>query len=106
MSEQTFIDACLHGDALMTEIDDWIDRWHDCDGEPNGQAESLHDFLGMSWEQYSIFAEKPQALRFIIAARRWGTEVAMSDVALAARSTHSKEANDLIAWLRQTGRIS
>lgn len=38
------------------KIDDLIEEWHDM--YPNDDAVvSLHDFLGLTWEEYAIFTE-------------------------------------------------
>ena len=38
-----FIIDCINGDALMYEVDDYIDKWHDGDSDL-----PLHDFLCMT----------------------------------------------------------
>jgi len=37
------------GECILEDIDDFIDEWHDGDFE-----EELHEFLGMSWKEYSL----------------------------------------------------
>lgn len=62
----TFIDLCLTGKAQATEIDDYVDRWHhakDADME-------LHEYLGMTWDEYSLWATKPSVLPDILSARK------------------------------------
>jgi hypothetical protein len=67
---RTFIDDLLSGRALVSDIDDYIDRWHDSpEGSPEA-AMQLHEFLGMSWDEYRLWAEQPASLRFALAARR------------------------------------
>ncbi|WP_130292869.1 hypothetical protein [Pseudonocardia sediminis] len=110
MSEaQTFIDACLAGAALLDDIDDWVDVWHEADGAPRGNPLELHDFLGLSRFEYQLWAERPSSLRTIVAARYQGRPIAdmqsAASYALAARATSDKEALSLFAWLKQTGRI-
>lgn len=105
MSEHTFVSAVLAGDALLRDVDDWIDSWHDSDS-PN----ELHEFLGMSWEEYRLWAEQPASLRFILAAHKNDLDVdAVQEVAslaaAAARSTNEPEAVQVIEWLRKTGRL-
>jgi hypothetical protein len=39
----------FNGECLPEDIDDFIDEWHDGDFE-----EELHEFLGMSWKEYSL----------------------------------------------------
>lgn len=62
-TERTFVDACLHGEALLTDVDDWIAEWH-----ASGSGRSLDAFLGFSSEEGALFAERPESLRFIVAA--------------------------------------
>jgi len=55
----SFIEKCINGDASLDEIDNYIDEWHDSDSDINLE---LHEFLGMSWEEYSLWAVKPRLL--------------------------------------------
>jgi hypothetical protein len=52
----SFIELCLSGDVLADEIDDFIDLWHDNEA---GQDQELDDFLGMTWDEYSVWANNP-----------------------------------------------
>lgn len=61
----TFVDLCGRGDASPDQIDDFIDLWHE-----DGSGLSLHDFLGMTWEEYSAWVVNPGLLRRIIDAHR------------------------------------
>ena len=54
-----FIFDCINGDALMTDVDDYIDKWHE--GQVGGD---LHDFLGMSKKEYALFVDKHRILVF------------------------------------------
>jgi hypothetical protein len=38
------------------KIDDLIDEWHDMYPDDDAVV-SLHDFLGLTWEEYAIFTE-------------------------------------------------
>jgi len=100
-----FIDLCLSGDALEEEIDSFVARWHDGDGAD----EQLHEYLGMSWQEYSLWGTTPSLLRYIIAARRRGTTLdeAVNDerYALAARAETAFEAQKITAWLKSIGKI-
>ena len=49
---------------LLEDIDDFIDKWHDGDFE-----EELHEFLGMSWKEYSLWLSNPYILPYIVKAR-------------------------------------
>ena len=59
-----FIDMCLSGDALPDEIDDFVDRWHEGDSDL-----SIHEFLGMTREEYLSWVKDPNALPRILDAR-------------------------------------
>ena len=56
--EKTFVEKCLGGEALLDDIDDYIDRWHEGEGDPDA---SLAAFLGFTDEEYKLWAEKPNA---------------------------------------------
>ncbi|MFN7638245.1 MAG: hypothetical protein ACK5SD_14990, partial [Pseudanabaena sp.] len=63
----SFIEKCINGDASLDEIDNYIDEWHDSDSDINLE---LHEFLGMSWEEYSLWAVKPSLLAEILNHRK------------------------------------
>jgi hypothetical protein len=44
----------------------YIDKWHDSDSDINLE---LHEFLEMSWEEYSLWAIKPSLLEEIVNER-------------------------------------
>lgn len=107
----TFVDACLAGDALALDIDDWVDRWHD-DDVPDPTL-SLDEFLGFSSEEGQLWAEKPASLDFILNAHRHGvpvtevvTQYEQADYTLAARSaSDTSAALDVFNWLVAQNRI-
>ena len=49
-----FVDLCLGGDVPEDEIDDFVEKWH----EDENTTQELHEYLGMSWEEYSAWATK------------------------------------------------
>jgi hypothetical protein len=63
--ETRFIDLCVRGEALPAEIDDFVEHWHEGDS-----ALPLHEFLGMTPEEYSAWLRKPDFLQCIITAHR------------------------------------
>lgn len=63
----TFIDMVLSQDAEPTEIDDFIQRWHDGD-----DTRPLPAALGMSDDEYALWVEEPEALELIFKARTAG----------------------------------
>jgi len=103
----SFIEKCINGDASLDEIDDYIDEWHDSDSTNDLE---LHEFLGMTWEEYSLWAVKPKFLAWIINARRKGvisseTKFLQESQPLAARSSNTKESLESINWLKSMGKI-
>ena len=61
----SFIEQCLSGHALLDEIDDFIDTWHESDSDLE-----LHDFLGMSNDEFSAWVKDSSVLPHIIRAKR------------------------------------
>jgi len=47
------------------DIDDWIDRWHESTSDLQ-----LHQFLGLTWEEYGNLVLSSKCLPHIIATRR------------------------------------
>ncbi len=110
-STMTFMDACFAGQALLDDVDDWVDAWHDAGGSPRGTAESLKSYLGFHDFEYSLWAEKPSMLRLIVAARH--QDVPVEDVQsaaryslAAARTANDQDAIQLLEWLEETGRLA
>jgi hypothetical protein len=104
MSE-TFMDQVLAGEAFLSDIDDFVDEWHDGDSE-----QSLHTYLGMDEAEYALWVERPWSLRLIVAARKQQQPVAefardVHEHFLAARGVDQDDADALVDWLRETGRL-
>lgn len=55
----------LRGDVMSDEIEDFVERWHQSD-----VPQELHAYLGMTWEEYSLWMTDPDYIDLIIAARR------------------------------------
>ncbi len=64
-----FIEDCISGDALLSEIDDYIDKWHD-----GNSKLPLHDFLGMTLKEYTAFVADEEILPLIVTAHREGRD--------------------------------
>ncbi|WP_373490303.1 hypothetical protein [Parasphingorhabdus sp.] len=104
MSENmpNFMVGLMDGLYLADEIDDFIDTWHDM---TDGSIE-LHEFLGMSWAEYSLWANNPDSIFDIASARRRNIslEEAVNDniqssMKLAARSNKASEIAYLQNWI-------
>jgi hypothetical protein len=61
----TFAGACQTGQADATQIDAWLERWH---LEPMDLE--LHEFLGLTLEEYVRWVKEPDSLHEIILAKR------------------------------------
>jgi hypothetical protein len=102
----SFISNCLSGEAFMDEIDDYIEQWH---SGLAGKNQELHEFLGMSWDEYSLWATRPSILASILNSRRrqisLDEELKFERVDLAARAKNNQEALKMEEWLKRIGKI-
>ncbi|MBE5318739.1 hypothetical protein IM793_06215 [Pedobacter sp. MR2016-19] len=92
-----FIADCIQGDALMTDIDDYVDSWHDGNSDL-----SLHEFLGMSRKEYALYLEDEMYLASIITAHRSNLDIVpvmLAELRMAARSDDPTKAKKLQKWL-------
>ena len=101
---KAFVDMCLSGEALLEEIDDFVDKWHEADsGLP------IHKFLGFTPTEYAMWVERPETLGYIILARRHSIsleEAIAQGESVAARTQSWGNAKALLEWLKKTGRIA
>ena len=96
-----FIIDCINGDALTSEVDDYIDKWHD-----DERKLSLYDFLGMTKKEYTLFVEDENYLGKIIAAHMQGIKIELiikDELAMAARSDNPAKSLRLQKWLESEG---
>ncbi len=54
----TFVQAVKEGIATIDEIYDWVDRWHESPADDG----PLHEYLGLSREQYGLWVQTPSTL--------------------------------------------
>ncbi|MFD3688335.1 hypothetical protein ACFWTE_26345 [Nocardiopsis sp. NPDC058631] len=104
--EITFVEAALSGHAGLEDIDLYIDAWHDGDDDRD-----LHDYLGMTWDEYRLWVERPESLRYIISSRAHEKpieaelfEQAQRKYALAARAKEN-QAQGVLDWLIKQKRV-
>jgi hypothetical protein len=105
-SPSNFISDCIRGVALLEDIDDYIDQWHE-----GGTGQTLHDFLGMTRQEYNAYLLDESALAFIVKAHREQVpfkQIAEQDYsyALAARSQGGEKISQLMQWLTKEGLLS
>ena len=98
-----FIEKCLNGEALLDDIDDFVDEWHE--SEPDVP---LYQFLGMKKSEYSLWVADAGVLPFIVNAHRLKVEVPdllndLNTLPLAARSDGPVKAKQLMNWLKKEG---
>lgn len=62
----TFIEKCLSGNAVLSDIDEHVENWHN---GKDGIGLELHEFRGMR-EEYSQWGTQPSALPSILEARK------------------------------------
>jgi hypothetical protein len=103
-SRRAFIDLCLEGKVPLDDIDEFVDRWHET---PEGRE--LHDYLGMTQEEYSLWLRVPDALPYIIKARREAkplTDVVANgcqDLRSAVQTSENSKVARLQEWLKAKG---
>ena len=101
----TFVEQCLEGLVDASDIDDFIDQWHE-----GGSGCSIEQYLGFTPEEYACWVEEPWSLRSILHSRKTGKPLheclqwARAEN-VAARAATLEEADALEKWLRRTGRI-
>ncbi|MGM0878883.1 MAG: hypothetical protein ACQEWV_30510 [Bacillota bacterium] len=106
MSKIKYMDACLQGEALLEDIDDFIDEWHESDSD-----EEVYEYLGMTFEEYSLWVENASLLKTIFYSREIGEPVLEvikeSDVQkLVARAATAEEATQVRVWLKKKGLLA
>jgi hypothetical protein len=106
----TYMDLLLSGDVLREEIDDFVGSWHDAKEGTAVANLSLHDYLGMTWNEYRLWVEHPESLRFIAIAHKADQPVAsvlrdLDKTGVAARTSEQSEAHKLLQWLIDKGRV-
>ncbi|WEH40923.1 hypothetical protein [Streptomyces sp. AM 2-1-1] len=107
MSDTTFVDDALVGVAGVDDIDSYVDAWHDADDTDL----ELHEWLGMTWDEYRLWVEKPTTLRYIVSAHRHGRTISdelvksANGLRLAARAASANEVEGVLTWLQKTGRL-
>jgi hypothetical protein len=101
-----FINLALEGEVLETEIDDFVELWHNSE-----TGQSLAEFLGFTDEEYALWVEQPESLRSILFCRKQNVCLSEADEwrdahRVAARSQRNGDADELLRWLKKTGRLA
>jgi hypothetical protein len=102
----TFLDLYDQGKVADRDVDDFVSRWH-ADQEPWAKDLSLHEYLGMTHEEYEVWLCDPLSLPSILTARRSGRALVdvMRDRYEAMRGTARRSdaaiLHSLGHWLEQ-----
>lgn len=87
-----FIQDCLNGDAILNDLDDYIDMWHD---DTTDDTQTLQEFLGLTAYEYDqwILKGSNKIFRDIVYCRHHSIqfeeyEKMPSDQRIAARTNH------------------
>lgn len=67
-----FLELYLKGDVLEDDIHRFVEDWHE---GREGAGMELHEYLGMSREEYGVWVATPAALAFILTARKQGSSL-------------------------------
>lgn len=101
-----FIQQCLAGHVLSDEIDNFVEQWHE---GIEGQDMELHDYLGMTWSEYTLWSTQPSVLPFILKAHKNNTSLDLAqnyeELAMVARASNAQEAHKMEAWLKSIGKL-
>jgi hypothetical protein len=101
MSKESFMSLALSGYVLSDEIEDFVDMWHASDSK-----KEIFDFLGMSFEEYSLWASDADAIDLILSARL--AEIPIREAVndnirsqgrIAARANEAGELKILARWI-------
>ena len=60
-----FIEMCMTGETHPDDIDNFVDEWHESDCNL-----PIHDFLGMTRDEYFSWVKDPDVLQHIVDAHR------------------------------------
>jgi len=102
----SFIEKCLRGEAMIDEIDDYVEKWHS-----SAEDGDIHTFLGMTGKEYGLWIRDPYTLPYIVASRHESIPLHQivndnyEQARLAARSTDSLKVRRLKSWLQQQGKL-
>ena len=95
-----YLDLALAGKVLMREIDEYVAQWHRL--KPNLP---LHEYLGMTWDEYAAWVDDPDIISAIITARRLGkpfadVAAAATEQRISARSSNIEDIAIAMKWAK------
>lgn len=96
-----FIKNCINGDALLSEIDGYVEIWHNGDSD-----QPLYSYLGMTKKEYALYIEDESYLASIVTAHKDEKNIELiisNQLAMAARSDNQSKSERLQRWLKSEG---
>lgn len=108
--QPTFMGLYSNGYVMADEIDDFIDRWHEIASAAAGSRVSIHDFLGMTRDEYEAWVHDASVLPHIVRARMSQSPLDtimsehMDEMLLAARANNRTAIEALGKWLERRKR--
>jgi hypothetical protein len=101
--EMKFLPGHVAGEYLASEIDDFIDRWHE-----EKPSCTLRDYLGFDEDEWDVWLMDDSALGQIALARQINVPIReqmynANRYALAARTDKPVQAEQILAWLQKKG---
>lgn len=77
MSERrgSFVDRVLDGHARIDQLEAEVEAW-----AAGPRRRPLHEVLGLDADELELVARTPDALRYVLHARRFGRPLALEDV--------------------------
>ena len=97
-----FIESVLAGLSLETDIENFVEEWHNSDS-----SQDLHDYLGMTSDEYALWVEQPLSINYILNSRRFKKplkfQINDSIHLIAARSLAIRDKELLKDWLVKEG---
>jgi len=100
MLSNNYISMCLSGDALLTDVNDFIDKWHETD-----TGLSIEDYLGMSKHEYNAWLLDDSILPYIIRSRHEKKDISevftKDEMKVAARGSNAEQIVELFKWLKE-----
>lgn len=98
-----FIELCISGEALLEDIDDYIDEWHESDTD-----QPIYEYLGMTKNEYSCYVASSDILPYIVLTHKkhQNFDKVVANIpeyqhSIAARSSDMEKAKALIAHLQK-----
>lgn len=101
-----FISDVINADAILDEIDDYVEKWHDTDTDI-----SIYEFLGMTEEEYLLWVENDFYLKYIVSAHEQNKSIrdileeVVYSTKLVARSSSPEEGKKIYDWLKEKGLV-